>query len=106
MEPAGVVATIICAVAVVALAPAVIRAWRRRQLYGGLSALSLLIAALALLVAWGAQLSGAGSLDTGRFMIGMSAGLAIGLTIGSGLLLLASRRSSPPPLLPGEGAGV
>ncbi len=97
MDPFGAVAATACAVALVALAPPVFRAWRRRQPYAGLSALSLLVAAPALLAAWVAQLAGAGSLDTGKFMIGMSAGLAVGLTLGSGILLLAARRASLTP---------
>ena len=95
MEPAGVVAVIACAVALLALAPAVSRAWRRRQMYAGLAALSLAIAALALLAAVAAQLTGAARIDTGRFLIGMSAGLAVGLTAGCAILL----RVSPPLLL-------
>ena len=101
MEPAGAAASIVCAIAIIALAPAVNRAWRRRRRYAGLSALSLAVAAFALLAAFTAQLAGASRFDTGRFLIGMSAGLAVGLTSGCAILLLAARRSAPPSSLQG-----
>ena len=104
MEPAGATVTFVCALAILSLAPSASRAWRRGQRYAGLAALSLVGAALALLAAWVAQVAGAAHSDTGRFFIGMSAGLGVGLALGSAILLLASRRSAPPPLLPGEGA--
>lgn len=96
MEPAGVVAVIACALALAALAPTVLRAWRQRQRYAGLAALCLVIAAPALLAAIIAQLAGYGSPATGRFLIGMSSGLAVGLTLGSAILLMLARRAAGP----------
>lgn len=94
MEPAGAIAAIACALAIVALTPAVSRAWRRDAPYARLGAFSLGAAALALLAALIAQIAGAPRFDTGRFLIGMSAGLAIGLTTGCVILLVAARRAT------------
>ncbi|HEU0025697.1 MAG TPA: hypothetical protein VFQ25_01155 [Ktedonobacterales bacterium] len=94
MEPAGAAASIACAVAIVALAPVVVRAWRRGDPRADVCALSLAVAAVALLGAFIAQIAGASRFDTGRFLIGMSAGVAVGLTLGCAVLLIA-RPSQP-----------
>lgn len=90
METPGVVVTGICALAQIGLAWPVARAWRRGRRYAGLAALALLTAGLALLAAVIAQLSGASHDATGRFLIGMSVGLAVGLTLSAVVLLLTA----------------
>ena len=100
MDQAGAVIAIVCAVAIAVLAPVAVRARRRGAQYADLSALGLIVAAVVLLGAFIAQLTGAGRFDTGKFLIGMGVGVAVGLTVGCVVLLVAYRR---PPSLPLEG---
>jgi hypothetical protein len=96
MDQAGAAIAIICAVAIVALSPFVARGRRRGAPYADLGALGLVVAALMLLGAFIAQLAGAAGLDTGKFLIGMGVGVAVGLTLGCVVLLVVYRRVVAP----------
>ncbi|HEX9036188.1 MAG TPA: hypothetical protein VF808_04275 [Ktedonobacterales bacterium] len=96
MGPFGAIAAALCLTAIVALAWPARQAWRRGKRYAGLTTLSLALATLALLAAVSAQLAGAAPVPTGAFLIGMSVGLAVGLTAAAGLLLLLAARGQAP----------
>lgn len=92
MEVAGVIVAALCAVSIAALAPRVMRAEQRRARYARLCSVSLVAATVALLAASLATALDAGHLDTGRFLIGMGVGAAVGLSLSCGVLLLRDRR--------------
>lgn len=94
MEVAGVVVAALCALAIAGLWPPVVRAKRRGARYAGLCALSLAVAGLALAVAFVALALGAARADTGRFLMGMGVGVAVGLTLGCAALLAVERRAA------------
>ena len=92
MEAAGVVVSALCALAIVGMAPLVARAERRHAKHARLCSASLIVATLALVAALVATTLGAGRFDTGRFLLGMGAGIAVGLALSCAVLLLLDRR--------------
>lgn len=85
--------TAICGLALLALAPALRRAWRRGERFAWLCAACAVCAAALLAAALLALALGADHWDTGRFLMGLGVGIAVGLTLGCIALLAASQRS-------------
>ncbi len=87
---AGAVAVItgVCALALGGLAAMTAWAMRRGSRRAPLAAGGLITSGLALGGALLALALGAWRSDTGRFLVGMSAGVAIGLPLGCALILL------------------
>lgn len=80
--------TTICGLALLRLAPAVRRAWRRGLRLAWLSVACAVCAAVLLPPTTLALALGADRWDTGRFLMGLGVGVAVGLTLGCGALLM------------------
>lgn len=91
MEVAGVIVAALCALAIAGMSPLVMRAERGHAKHARLCSVSLIAATIALVAATLATALGADRFDTGRFLIGMCVGVAVGLTLSCGVLLLRSR---------------
>ena len=89
----GIIA-VVCAAALGGLAVGV--AWARRHgaRHQRLCALALAVSLVALVVALLALALGAYQIDTGRFLIGMSVGVAVGLPLGCAIILTMDRRAA------------
>lgn len=78
-------------VALLALAPGLAQGWQRGVRYGRLSALCAMASAALLVWTLAALALGVDRSDTGRFLMGMGVGVAVGLILGCGGLRVASR---------------
>lgn len=82
--------TAICGLALLGLAPALRRAWRCGERFARLSVACAVCAAALLAPSTLALALGADRWDTGRFLMGLGVGVAVGLTLGCITLLAAS----------------
>ncbi|HEX8727915.1 MAG TPA: hypothetical protein VF739_04795 [Ktedonobacterales bacterium] len=78
--------------ALLGLAPRLAQAWRRGARYGRLCALCAIVSAALLVATLIALALGADRSDTGRFLMGMGVGVAVGLMFGCGGLLIVGQR--------------
>lgn len=85
---------LLAALALGALGVMVERAWRRGAARARLYAGALILGALTLGAALLALALGAAQAATGRFLIGMGAGVALGLALGCAIIRLADRRAA------------
>ena len=83
--------TAVCGLALLGLAPALRRAWRRGKRLARLCAACAVCAAALLAAILLALALGADRWDTGRFLMGLGVGVAVGLTFGCIALLAASQ---------------
>lgn len=67
------------------------RVWRRGSPRARLCGWALVVGALFVVGALLALALGASRYDTGRFLVGMSVGVALGLPLGCAIILLADR---------------
>jgi hypothetical protein len=94
MEAGGVVIAALCALSLAALIPIVNVAWQRGAPHAQVCAASLGSAALALAAAFAALALGATQAPTGRFLMGIGVGMAVGLALCCATLLLLDWRLS------------
>lgn len=92
MELPGVIVAILCALAIVGLAPSALRAERRRAHHGRLASVSLAAATLALGASLIALALGAARSDTGRFLMGLGVGVSVGWALSCVVLLARDQR--------------
>lgn len=85
---------VVCALAIGGLAFGVAWARRHSARRRRLCELALVVALVALGTASLALALGAGQFATGRFVIGMCAGVAVGLPLGCAIILLMDRRTA------------
>lgn len=93
IDPIAIAFIVVSGLALVVMAGVVARASRRGSSRASLCALGLVVGAVTLGAALLALALGAARYDTGRFLVGMSVGVALGLSLGSAIILLASRRA-------------
>ena len=93
MEPLDIALTVVSAMALGAQVFVVVRV-RRGSPRARLCALGLAVGALTLLGALLALALGATQYDTGRFLVGMSVGVTLGMALGCAIILVADRRAA------------
>jgi len=98
MEDLGAVAVgiiaVVCALAIGGLAIGVVWARRHDARRQRLCGLALAVALVALGAALLAMALGASQFATGRFLIGMSVGVAVGLSLGCAIILTTDQRAA------------
>ena len=93
MQAVDNILIVVSALALSGMALVVGQAMRRGVPRAWLCALGLTVGWLALGAALLALALGAAQYDTGRFLVGMSVGLALGLSLGCAVILLVGRRA-------------
>jgi hypothetical protein len=91
MNAAQLTITGVSGLALMGLAPGLARAWRRGARHGRLCALGAVVSAALLVATLAALALGADRSDTGRFLMGMGVGIAVGLILGCGGLMIVSQ---------------
>ena len=93
IDPIAIALIVVSGLALAVMAGAVARAARRGAPHARLCALGLAVGGLTVGAALLALALGAARYDTGRFLVGMSVGVTLGLSLGCAIILLADRRA-------------
>ena len=94
IDPIAIALIVVSGLALAVMAGVVARAARRGAPHARLCALGLAVGGVALGGALLALALGAARYDTGRFLVGMSVGVTLGLSLGSAIILAANRRAA------------
>lgn len=92
MNAVQLVLTGVSALTLLGVAPGLAQAWRRGARYARLCGVCAIVSATLLVATLAALALGADHSDTGRFLMGMGVGVAVGLLFGCGGLMIVSQR--------------